>query len=143
MTTGHIVIYEPDDLMHSLLVEWLRQAGYEVSAAAQVDRDTPADLVIISLHSPKRQGSGVIRAMRIIHPRTPFIATSSQFRAGLSPIGTAARELGVERALAKPLARDELLAAVAAVIGTRGQVESNKPPRRQAAPRSVPRPRSP
>jgi len=104
--------------MLGLLVEWLRQAGHEVAAAAQADRDTTVDLVIISLHSPKRQGSGVIRAMRSIHPRTPFIAMSSQFRAGLSPVGAAARELGVERVLAKPLTRDELLAAVAAVIGT-------------------------
>lgn len=113
-----IAIYEPDDLMRGLLAEWLGQAGYEVPA----DRNRRVDLVIVSLHSPKQEGPGVIRAMRTIYPRTPFIALSSQFRSGLSPIGTAAQDLGVERILAKPLTRAELLSAVRAVLGIRARV---------------------
>jgi DNA-binding response OmpR family regulator len=116
-----IAIYESDDLMKSLLVEWLSQVGYSVQEPAAAERNRAADLIIVSIQKPKHEGVGVIRAMRMIHPRTPFIALSSQFRSGLSPVGTAAQALGVMRVLAKPLTRNELLAAVQAVIGPPGR----------------------
>jgi DNA-binding response OmpR family regulator len=112
---GRVVIYEPDDLLRNLLVEWLRQASDAVPAAARVEAVGSADLVVISLDTVERDRLEVIRAMRTIHARTPFIAISSQFRSALPSADVAAQELGVERILAKPFTRDEFLAAVAAV----------------------------
>jgi len=112
-----IAIYEPDGSMNSLLVEWLSQAGYCVHESAVAERGRAVDLVIVSIQMPKNGGVDVIRAMRVIHPGTPFIALSSQFRSGLSSCGAAAQALGVTRVLAKPLTRNELLAAVQGVIG--------------------------
>jgi DNA-binding response OmpR family regulator len=116
MTT--IAIYEPDDFMKSLLVEWLSEAGYYLHGSRAAPERTPAvDLVIVSIQMPKHGGVGVIQSMRAIHPGAPLIALSSQFRSGLSSNGAAAQALGVTRVLAKPLTRNELLAAVQGVVG--------------------------
>jgi CheY-like chemotaxis protein len=47
----------------------------------------------------------------------PIIAVSAQFRSGVRCQGPAARELGVERIVAKPFDREVLLGAVRSVIG--------------------------
>jgi len=113
-----IVIYEEDDLMRALLKEWLSQAGYRVLEAGPrgPGGKDAADLVIVSLYMPKQAGV-LLREIRAAHPRTPLIAISGQFRSGLPADGMAARMLDVERVLAKPLERCELLDAVRTVIG--------------------------
>jgi CheY-like chemotaxis protein len=113
-----IVIYEEDDLMRALIEEWLQDAGYRVrSAARMVSYEDTTDLVIVSVYMPKHAGAQLVREIRAAHPGTPVIAVSCQFYAGLSANGTPARQLGVEQAIPKPLAREELLEAVRATIG--------------------------
>jgi DNA-binding response OmpR family regulator len=114
-----IVIYEDDDLMRALLVEWLRDAGYAVAATGPraLRREVGADLVIVSICSPKDAGAQLIREIQATHPGTPLIAISGQFRAGLSTDGATAHALGVRQVIAKPLSRGDLLAAVRAMIG--------------------------
>jgi DNA-binding response OmpR family regulator len=111
-----IAIYEPDDMMHGLLREWLSEAGHAVRESKLPS--VPAggvDLAIVSISRPKQQGDVLIRRVRALHPRIPIIALSSQARAGLCSAACTARTLGVERLMAKPLRRSELLAAVQAV----------------------------
>jgi DNA-binding response OmpR family regulator len=117
---GNIAIYERDDLMYALLLEWLGGAGYGVPESASPS-DLPAgvDLVIVSLSMPKQDSGALIRRVQQLHPKTPIIALSSQARSGLCSDGAAARALGVACVMAKPLRRSELLAAVQAVIGPR------------------------
>jgi DNA-binding response OmpR family regulator len=113
-----IAIYEEDQLMRALLQEWLCSAGYHVP-------DTPrgkkppreADLVIVSICSPKHAGAHVLQEIQASHPGTPLIALSGQFRGGLSSAGTTAQSLGVAQIIAKPLTRGTLLEAVHATIG--------------------------
>jgi DNA-binding response OmpR family regulator len=120
---GSIAIYERDDLMCGLLREWLTNAGYSVEdSGAAPDRSARVDLVIVSITNPKQEGESSIRHVRSVHPRAPIIALSSQARSGLSSTGSTARALGVEHVLAKPLTRQELLAAVESVTGTRRRV---------------------
>jgi CheY-like chemotaxis protein len=113
-----IVIYEADDLMRGLLLEWLTDAGYRVSAAAPCGPPphVAADLVIVSIGMPKHTGSRVADQIRAAHPGTPIIAISAQFRADLSSAGTTAQTFGVAQVIAKPLSRHALLAAVSAII---------------------------
>src|ERR1700761_6161869 len=108
-----IVIYEEDDLMRALLKEWLSQAGYRVTAAGPrgANGADAEDLVIVSVYMPK-QAALQLRQIRAAHPGTPLIAISGQFRSGLPATGMAARMLGVQRVLAKPLDRCELLESV-------------------------------
>jgi DNA-binding response OmpR family regulator len=113
-----IVIYEDDELMRTLLEEWLREEGYRVCMPAPREtRRDDADLVIASVYMPKRGGAQAVREIRAAHPHVPLIAISGQFRAGLSADGAAACALGVEKVIAKPLRRDDLLEAVRAMIG--------------------------
>jgi DNA-binding response OmpR family regulator len=114
-----ISIYEENDLMRALLKEWLSKAGYRVcaSAASGGQRGGTVDLVVVNVCMPKQAGVGLVQEIQKVHPDKPLIAISSQFRAGLSPAGATARALGVQRVIAKPLSRDELLEAVSALIG--------------------------
>jgi len=114
-----IAIYEEDDLMRTLLTEWLSQAGYRVREAVRpgVQRGGTEDLVIASVYIPKRAGGHLLREVKAAHPGTPLIAVSAHFRSGLSAGGATAQMLGVQRVLAKPLNRNDLLEAVRAIIG--------------------------
>ncbi|HWM67815.1 MAG TPA: response regulator [Steroidobacteraceae bacterium] len=121
-----IVIYEENDLMRALLEEWLSKAGYIVHAAASHEPSggpavgRPADLIIVSVYMPKQAGAQLVRKIQAIHPGTPVIAISGQFFAGLTANGAIAQSLGVQQAIAKPLNRLDLLAAVRALIGAPG-----------------------
>jgi CheY-like chemotaxis protein len=119
---SNIVIYEENDLMRALLEEWLSAAGYRVLAAASHDLHggTLADLVIVSVSIPKQAGARVVREIQALYPGKPLIAISGQFLSGLSASGAIARALGVQRVIAKPLARIDLLRAVCALIGEPG-----------------------
>jgi|SRR5450631_2765183 DNA-binding response OmpR family regulator len=119
LTMLDIVMYEEDDLMSGLLEEWLTGAGYRVRKATANGEPSPgdSDLVIASIYMPKHAGTRLVEEIRAAHPRTPLIAISAQFRAGLSTAGTTAQSLGVDRVIAKPLTRTALLGAVSAIIG--------------------------
>ena len=101
--------------MSALLQEWLRAAGYRVSAGGS--REGTADLVIVSIYMPKHAGAQRVREVHAAHPGTPLIAISGQFHSGLSADGSTARTLGVQQVIAKPLTRNDLLEAVRTVIG--------------------------
>lgn len=104
--------------MRALLKEWLSEAGYRVcaSAARGEQRGGTADLMIVSVCVPEQAGVQLVHEMRTAHPGKPLIAISGQFRAGLSAVGATAQGLGVQRVVAKPFSRDELLEAVRAMI---------------------------
>jgi DNA-binding response OmpR family regulator len=117
-----IVIIEDDELMDALLKEYLGEAGYRVCACVSPESTAEAhpDLVIVDIYMPRSTGSEKLRAIRAAHPETPLIAISGQFCSGLARCGATAHALGVERVIAKPFNRDELLEAVCAVIGPPG-----------------------
>jgi DNA-binding response OmpR family regulator len=114
-----IVILEEDDLMRGLLEEWLTEAGYAIRKGGPADARAAsgADLVIIDLHSPREAGPETVRAAREAYPGAPVIAISGRFRPGLAGCCPAAEALGAQALIAKPFSRDDLLAAVHAVIG--------------------------
>jgi DNA-binding response OmpR family regulator len=117
--TLEIVIYEEDHLTRNLLREWLDEAGYDVRRGEL--REAPcrrrADLVIASVYMPKQTGKRWLRDIQAVHPGTPMIAVSGQFRPGLCADGETANVLGVQQVIAKPLIRADLLAAVRDMIG--------------------------
>jgi DNA-binding response OmpR family regulator len=114
-----ILIYEEDYLTRTLLQEWLGQAGYGVRAGRphEAGLDRPADLVIVSVYMPKHAGAQWVRSIQAVHPDTPIIAISGQFRSGLCSAGATAQILGVQQVIAKPLMRADLLDAVRGMIG--------------------------
>jgi CheY-like chemotaxis protein len=112
-----IVIIEGDDLMCSLIKEWLAAAGYSVREAASAGAANHVDLVIVNLSMPRRAGAGTVRKIHQANPGVPVIAISAQFHPSLERSQDAARALGARRLIAKPFTRDDLLTAVQAVIG--------------------------
>ena len=114
-----VVIIEEDKLMRELLVEWLSAEGYSVHGAAPGDAQLPnnADLVIVDVYMPRREGASRLRTVKAAYPETPLIAISGHFRSGLGGSSTAAEALGVRQVIAKPFTRRDLLAAVHGVIG--------------------------
>jgi CheY-like chemotaxis protein len=114
-----IVVIEEDKLMRELLAEWLSTEGYSVRAVAKGDRQVldEADLVIVDVYMPRREGVSRLREIQAVNPRTPLIAISGQFRPGLAGSCTAAKALGVHQVIAKPFTRRDLIAAVHGVIG--------------------------
>ena len=117
-----IVIIEEDKLMRDLLAEWLSAEGYSVRTAAPCDAHAQgdADLVIVDVYMPRHSGADKLRAVKAVHPHTPLIAISGQFRPGLVGSSTTAAALGVRQVIAKPFSRRDLLAAVHSVIGPAG-----------------------
>jgi DNA-binding NtrC family response regulator len=116
---SRIAIYEENDLMRTLLEEWLSAVGYRVRATSphEMQRGGTADLVIASVCMPKHAGAQLLHEIQAAHPGTPLIAISGQFRSGLSAVGMTAQMPGVQRVLAKPLIRRDLLEAVRGIIG--------------------------
>jgi DNA-binding response OmpR family regulator len=118
-STPGILLMEGDTLMRGLLSEWLTSAGYAVlegpSRPGAATHD--ADVVIVDLYMPREAGARIIRAVQRSHPGVPVIAISGQFRAGLTATSPVARMLGAARILAKPFSREDLLAAVRALVG--------------------------
>jgi DNA-binding response OmpR family regulator len=114
-----VVVIEEDELLRSLLAEWLNGAGYTVREAT-LDAPTAgdnADLVIVDLFMPRYEGADVVRRVQRRHPHATIVATSARFDAGVRHSWRAARELGAWRLIAKPFSREELLGTVRAAVG--------------------------
>jgi CheY-like chemotaxis protein len=118
-TMPNIVVIDDDDLMRGLLKEWLEAAGYRVreQALSTACKADTTDLLIVDLYMPRQTGREFVQRIRARCPSTPVIAISAQFRPGLHASACAAEALGVNRLLAKPCTRKDLLDAVRAVIG--------------------------
>jgi CheY-like chemotaxis protein len=117
--TPAIAVMEADLAMRSLLREWLTTAGYGVrdGLPRHGGSTTRVDLVIVDLYMPRQGGARIIRGVQRLHPGTPVIAISGQFRPGLAANSPVARALGATRVVAKPFSRADLLEAVGAVVG--------------------------
>jgi DNA-binding response OmpR family regulator len=117
-----VAIYEEDHLTRSLLQEWLQEAGYRPRTEASYGSrgDVRADVIVLSIRNPKQRGGECVSAIRAAHPGKPIIAISGQFRLGVPAEGDVAKALGVQRVMAKPLLREDLLRAVRALIGPGG-----------------------
>ena len=114
-----IAVFEDDILMRSLITEWLAAEGHVVSGCR--NDGAPAckspELLIVGVYMPRHSGIDQLHYARNRHPGVPIIAMSGQFRPHVDHAGSAARALGVDRVIAKPMSRDALLGAVQSVIG--------------------------
>jgi CheY-like chemotaxis protein len=123
-TASNILIIEDDEILRDLLAEWLQVAGYRVRVATDGNaglaevRDHPPALVVTDIHMPGADGATVIAELRRSHPAIPVIAISGLFRCGYGLTLEGAIALGAARALAKPFKRNEMVEAVADLVGS-------------------------
>lgn len=119
---AEILVIDDDAIMRDLIVDWLEGAGYRVhkatdcSAACAALERAPA-LVVSDMWMPGPCGAAAIQWMKEKHPGLQLIAVSGHFGSGQGCSEQDAVGAGAARALAKPVKRAELLAAVAELIG--------------------------
>lgn len=117
---SNIVIEEDDELMRSLLVEWLTAEGHRVNSSETFEPAPggDADVVIVAVTGPRHEGAERLGRARRLHPRARIIAISGQFHPSRRYAGPAARMLGADGMIAKPFGRVALLDAVRATIAS-------------------------
>jgi two-component system, chemotaxis family, chemotaxis protein CheY len=114
---ARILVIDDDALLRGAIRVALESAGYEVIEAADGDaglrlhREQGADVVVVDLFMPKRDGLEVIRAMRAEAPGAKIIAMSGGSRLRLDLLDAAAA-FGAARTLWKPFTPGALLTAV-------------------------------
>src|SRR5437016_14421021 len=122
---ARILVIDDDALLRGAIRVVLESAGYEVIEAADGDaglrlhREPGADLVVVDLFMPERDGLEVIRAVRAEAPQAKIIAMSGGSSLQLDLLD-AATAFGASRTLRKPFAPSMLLAAVRELLGERG-----------------------
>jgi len=116
---------EDDELLRDALRVVLEAAGYEVIEAADGDaglrlaREHGADLAVVDIFMPERDGLEVIKALRVESPGAKIIAVSGGGRTGQIEVLRAAAAFGASRTLLKPFAPRELLTAIRDVLDER------------------------
>jgi len=115
---ARILVVDDDYVFRAALRVILEAAGYTVLDAAdgeaglRVYREQGADLVLVDLFMPERDGLEVIQALRAMIPQPKTIAMSGGGRIGARDMLTAAAALGAARTLRKPFESRDLLAAI-------------------------------
>lgn len=115
----HILIAEDQTDIRDLLVLNLRNAGYQVEAAAdgqaalEAHDRRPADLLLLDLMMPQMDGLDVCKALRASGSATPILMLTAKSTELDRVLGL---ELGADDYLTKPFSVAELLARVKALL---------------------------
>ena len=117
-----VLIVDDDDDFRSMLCTMLERLGYDVATATNGKeaiaryRERAVDLVITDLVMPEREGIETIRELCRESPPAKIIAMSGGGRSSPTYLRLAS-QLGAGRVLSKPFSHQELLDAIAAVLG--------------------------
>jgi CheY-like chemotaxis protein len=117
-TGSRILVIDDDARLRGAMRRALEQAGYDVLEAAdgaagvRLYREQRADLVIVDIFMPERDGLEFIRDLRAEGHPTKIIAVSDGGQTGLIDMLRAAEVFGATRTLSKPVALNKLLALV-------------------------------
>ena len=104
---ARILVMDDDELLRGALRVVLEAAGYEVMEAADGDaglrlqREQGADLVLVDIFMPTRDGLEVIRELRAESPQPKIVAMSGGGETGQIEVLRAAAAFGAARTLLK------------------------------------------
>jgi CheY-like chemotaxis protein len=121
---AHVLVIDDDPLFREIAQEMLTQAGYAVTLAsdglkaAVLPAEPAADLAVVDMLMPERDGIETIGDLQARWPGIKVIAVSSGAR-GLEPglLLRAAKALGADATLPKPLEREGFLQLVRSLVG--------------------------
>ena len=117
-----ILVMDDDDVLRGALRVVLEAAGYEVMEAGDgeaglaLHHEHGADLVLVDIFMPKRDGLGVIQALRASDAQPKIVAMSGGGHTGQREVLTSATAVGASRTLRKPFQPRELLTAIREVL---------------------------
>jgi len=104
-TPPDVLLIDDDAELAAMLREYLERDGFRIRTAGDGNRgidllsQSPADLVILDVMLPGRQGFGVLRELRQQHPQLPVLMLTARGTAIDRILGL---ELGADDYLAKP-----------------------------------------
>jgi DNA-binding response OmpR family regulator len=119
MKAPHIVVIEDEPAIRRGVADALRACGYEVSEAADgikglTEASRPdADLVLLDLMLPRKDGLEVLRELRRTRPSVPVIILTAR---GTEDDRVRGLKMGADDYVVKPFSARELLARVEAVL---------------------------
>ncbi|MDM0014812.1 response regulator [Variovorax sp. J22P168] len=116
-----ILVIEEDAAMRVLISEWLAGEGHHVHSLPRYEPAlcATADLVILDFPHPRSrdlESKRTVQAVHAAYPKASVIGISTRLGRSLGSKSDAARALGVDRLLAKPCTRDELVGSVATML---------------------------
>jgi len=117
-----IMVVDDEKQTRNMLRQMLERANYEVMEAEngyeaiQTFRKHPADLIIMDLIMPRKEGIETIIEMRTEFPYVKIIAMSGGGRVNPAPYLDVAAKLGALRTLPKPIEREVLLENIREVL---------------------------
>lgn len=123
MAAKKVLVVEDDPVTRQVLQATVAGAGYQVSVAADTNgalteakRNRP-DLVILDLGLPAGGGLTFLERLKLFPALSamPIVVVSGKDRAANEP---RAREVGASAYFQKPVQPEEILAAIARLIGT-------------------------
>lgn len=119
-----LLLIDDDDDFRPMLTRTLEKLGHCVvqlrdgqEATALYARVHP-DAVITDLVMPGQEGIETIFSLRAMNPNVRIIAMSGGGRVSANSYLRIANAIGAQRILAKPFSTDELLSALATVVGS-------------------------
>ena len=113
-----ILIVEDDDEVRDVLKTLLQEEGHELFEASDGNqaieqfRQTPADLVILDIVLPDKEGLETIIDLRRTHPNVKIMAMSGGGRTSPQDYLDMAKRLGAVEVIAKPFSIDDFLRCV-------------------------------
>ena len=113
-----ILLVDDDDAIRRMLQITLTRVGHEVEEVSDGskawDKFTawPADIVIMDLIMPEKEGLETIRQFRRNGAKTKILAISGGGRMDARDLLGIAKQFGADKALAKPFTQEELLSAL-------------------------------
>lgn len=119
---AHVLVIDDDPLFREIARELLAQAGHQVSLAENgvvaTKVEPPPALAVVDMLMPERDGIETIRDLRSRWPGVKLLAVSAGSK-GLEPnlLLRAARAMGADAVLEKPVEHDVLVKLVAKLLG--------------------------
>lgn len=116
-----LLVIDDDEAMRLALAGTLKAAGYDVATAADgaaglaAYRAAPADLVVVDLYMPGKEGLETLVQLRREFPNAAVVAMSGNRNMEL--MLRAAEKLGAVQTIAKPFEPSEMLELVQKALG--------------------------
>lgn len=117
-----ILIVEDDTQLANMLAQLLQRLSFEVQVAYNGDdgiecqQAAPADLVVVDIITPGKDGLEVIQTLRSISPTTKIIAVSGGIKQDTSWLSPVAVTLGADLFIKKPFSTMEIATAISGLL---------------------------
>jgi CheY-like chemotaxis protein len=123
MDMARLLIIDDDAALRRVVRRLLEHAGHTVFEAADGEagirqlRTEPVALVLTDIYMPGEDGIATMRRLRREWPQIKVITMSGGNLAGPADLNADAAAMGAARTLSKPFDAEDLIAAVAEVLG--------------------------